>query len=456
MLLKEKTIITAIFLSAAFFVAPKIVWAQVIINEVAWMGSSASANDEWMELYNDASPVDLAGWKIIWGADDKYSITLAGQISANGYFLLERTNDDSVPGITADQIYAGALGNSGDYLKLFNAQNSLVSEINASAGWPAGDNAQKLTMERTAGGAWQNSANADGTPKAANSSESSAPTPTPSAAPSSSPAPTATATPSPSATAQTFDYSKDILINEFLPAPSSAGPAPSDGEKEWVELFNAGSAVINLAGWQIDDAENSTSPQVIPANATIYANGFLVISFNKSTLNNEGDKVRLLWPDDQVVHAVSYDKAKPGQSVAKFGASWLWTNQPTPGSANKKSALENNKPAAMATATEKINPLEESVAAPSSPTPNKKTPAPQTIISSTPSPSIASQSITKPENVKLSATIGEPSLGEPTKRSPKASFVLSLDGVILLAGLAASGLIYFRRQKQIDIEGMDD
>jgi len=142
MLLKEKTIITAIFLSAAFFVAPKIVWAEVVFNEIAWMGSSVSANDEWLELYNTASSVNLTGWKIIWGADDKYSITLTGQISANGYFLLERTNDDSVPGITADQIYAGALGNGGDYLKLFNAQNNLVGEINASAGWPAGQRAK--------------------------------------------------------------------------------------------------------------------------------------------------------------------------------------------------------------------------------------------------------------------------------------------------------------------------
>ena len=37
----------------------------VLINEVAWMGTAVSANDEWLELYNQTEQeIDLAGWKL--------------------------------------------------------------------------------------------------------------------------------------------------------------------------------------------------------------------------------------------------------------------------------------------------------------------------------------------------------------------------------------------------------
>ncbi len=42
---------------------------DVVINEIAWMGTAASTADEWLELYNTtASPVDIGNWSI-YGAD---------------------------------------------------------------------------------------------------------------------------------------------------------------------------------------------------------------------------------------------------------------------------------------------------------------------------------------------------------------------------------------------------
>ena len=72
----------------------------VVINEVAWAGSSASAYDEWIELYNTTgSAINLTGWKIV---DDNGAQTynLSGTIPANGYFLIERTQ--AVTSVTAD------------------------------------------------------------------------------------------------------------------------------------------------------------------------------------------------------------------------------------------------------------------------------------------------------------------------------------------------------------------
>src|SRR5512138_1594589 len=38
---------------------------DVVINEVAWAGTAASTNDEWIELYNTtATAIDLTNWTL--------------------------------------------------------------------------------------------------------------------------------------------------------------------------------------------------------------------------------------------------------------------------------------------------------------------------------------------------------------------------------------------------------
>ncbi len=122
---------------------------DVAINEVAWMGTVYDANDEWIELYNNtAAPVDLTGWTLC-AADGTPNITLTGTIPAYGYFLLERTDDTTIPDIPADQIYTGALGNTGEILELRDASGAVVDTANGDGGgWPAGNNTTKQTMER--------------------------------------------------------------------------------------------------------------------------------------------------------------------------------------------------------------------------------------------------------------------------------------------------------------------
>jgi len=466
---KEKTIITAIFLFAAFFIAPRIVLAQVVINEVAWMGTKASSSDEWIELYNDSSQeISLEGWSLN-ESDDKLIITLKNSIAANSYYLIERT-DDSVTSVPADLFGSwggNGLSNDGEKISLKDSNGSIIDKIDCSLGWFAGRaNPDYQTMERINPNLpplatnWHSNSAAgvsvdakgnliQGTPKSANSSGVAEPTPTPSPAPSDSPASVSAATASPTPAPGYPQYSQKVFINEFLPWPTS-------GDKEWVELVNLDTATINLSGWQIDDANASTSPQTIPANTTILPGQFLVISFNKNVLNNDGDKVRLLWPDDQVVHVVSYDKATQGQAVAKFDAGWLWTNQPTPGQANKKSFIENNETISLAAApnsADRIVTTEDVVTvptgAPRSAAPiNQKTATAPTV---TPPENTQSMDRGAPEHNLLAATADQ-----PPKNNSGFNTILTLSGIILLAALAAGGLIYFRRRKQIDIEGMDD
>jgi PKD repeat protein len=147
---------------------------EVVINEIAWMGTDVSSADEWLELYNNTGgEIDLTGWTLK-AVDGTPEITLSGTIAAHGYFLLERTDDQSVPDVAADQIYTGALGNSGENLELRDGENNLIDSIDCSEDWLAGNNDTKQTMEKT-DSEWQVSLDAGGTPKAQNSSGEEAP-----------------------------------------------------------------------------------------------------------------------------------------------------------------------------------------------------------------------------------------------------------------------------------------
>ncbi|MCA9939215.1 MAG: lamin tail domain-containing protein [Anaerolineales bacterium] len=109
---------------------------DVIISEVAWSGTAASSSDEWMELYNTTNQaIDLTGWTI----EDGLSIILSGQIEANSFFLLERTDDTTISNLAADQIYTGALTDGGETLILRDAGSSVIDTANGDGDvWPAG------------------------------------------------------------------------------------------------------------------------------------------------------------------------------------------------------------------------------------------------------------------------------------------------------------------------------
>ena len=124
----------------------------IIISEVAWGGTQASANDEWIELFNRSSYlVDITGWKLQ-AADGAPDITLSGVVSPNGFFLLERTDESTVSTVNSDQLYTKSLENGGESLLLYDSEGNLVDTANGNGGaWPAGDNTGSYaSMERVA------------------------------------------------------------------------------------------------------------------------------------------------------------------------------------------------------------------------------------------------------------------------------------------------------------------
>ncbi|HEY5596202.1 MAG TPA: lamin tail domain-containing protein [Candidatus Bipolaricaulota bacterium] len=133
---------------------------DVVINEVAWMGTAASTNDEWIEIFNTThEPIDLAGWTLI-AADGSPSITLVGTIPANGFFLLERTDETTVSDVAADQLFSGSLSNTGEAFALKDTLATVIDTANGNGGaWPAGNATTRRTMERVDTGAPDSDAN---------------------------------------------------------------------------------------------------------------------------------------------------------------------------------------------------------------------------------------------------------------------------------------------------------
>ena len=127
---------------------------DVVINEIAWMGTAASSSDEWIELYNNTHRgIDVTGWILV-ATKGTLRITLSGTISPHGYFLLERTDDMTVSDISADWTgsFSTGLLNDGDVLTLNDELANVIDTANGDDGpWPGGSNSSsthRYTMER--------------------------------------------------------------------------------------------------------------------------------------------------------------------------------------------------------------------------------------------------------------------------------------------------------------------
>jgi uncharacterized repeat protein (TIGR01451 family) len=344
----------------------------LLINEVAWMGTAASVNDEWIELYNPGSaPINLSDW-VLRAVDGTPSITLLdGYLLQPGeYYLLERSDDTTVSDIAANQIYVGDLGNSSEILQLIDPLNRVVDTANSNGGiWPAGNSSTFGSMERRAGmvdsdTAWITNTglvfwgkdagtpnncttttptsclvapkNLKGTPKHANWANSVVPTPSPVA--------TAIRTP----TLPPPPPPPLIVINEFVPRPGhdwSNDGVVNTGD-EYIELLNHGVIDVSLSGYKLDDEVNVGSPTFnLPSDITLKP-GERYVFYGSQTgllLSDGGDGVRLLKPNGQLMDAYNYAVVDfPDQSFCRLpdngGADdWNTNCYPTPGLQNSLS-----------------------------------------------------------------------------------------------------------------------
>jgi hypothetical protein len=143
----KKTILV-LALSMLSIKLPAAVPGDVVINEIMWMGTAASSSDEWIELYNNTDKdIDLTNW-VLKSEDGTPQVVLVSTIPANGYYLLERTDENTVKDIGANKIYSGALNDNGENFVLYDSYTVVIDSVSCVSGWFAGAKGPNYSMER--------------------------------------------------------------------------------------------------------------------------------------------------------------------------------------------------------------------------------------------------------------------------------------------------------------------
>jgi len=337
-----KMAVVFLFLLSPFHLVRAVESLSVVINEIAWMGTENSANDEWVELYNNSDEdINLEGWGLYEQGGSTLIEPLTGVIKARSYYLIERTDDETVPDVKASQppsSWGGrGLKNTGEHLQLLDNNSNIVDEVNCADSWLAGDNETKQTMERTKSGTWQTSQNPGGTPGKKNYElrimdyEDDEPEKTAENGSRATEEKVEKLDEVGSRVAEERNYPTGVVFSEVLPSPE--GP---DAENEWIEIFNQNNFEVELSGWKIKDKEGKIATYTFPPDTKIPSLEYLVLlrPETKITLNNSGDGLELIYPNGEIRDSVTFGKASLSQSYNKTLSGWSWSSTLTPGAEN--------------------------------------------------------------------------------------------------------------------------
>jgi hypothetical protein len=322
---------------------------DVVINEVMWMGSTASDDDEWIELRNmTGNPINIGDWTIEKAATSGGTLTIpSGTIPANGFFLIANYNEnDSNSALNVspnwDTTSVELLNSNNGELVLKNGADLIVDKAKDGSAWPAGNNGtEKQSMERenipgdgtilaswhtcisgncNDGTYWDTAeGNNYGTPGAANLSP--------------------------------------VVMNEFV-----ANPIGDDGADrpngEWIELYNISGRAMDVSGWYF---KNSQEEKIVISKDNVDGENVdtegrviipekdrLVVYLEKDFLDNEKDTLSFFndlgtpadESDDVREDTFEYKDAgsfPEGKSIARFpDGVGIWIDpEATPGEKNK-------------------------------------------------------------------------------------------------------------------------
>lgn len=321
---------------------------SVYINEFLPDPSSAQGPDsdaEFIELYNDSDEeADISSWIIDTGSSNAPSIPSGTTIPAHGFLVFFSGDED--PDLSI------ALTNAGDTIKLFQPDDTVQDEVtyaSSQAGY---------SYNRIEAGTYQQSP--INTPGEANLFPSPTPTITPAPSASASPSPTISPTTTPSLVPTSTPtptpniYSSAIYLNEFLP-----NPIGDDKTLEFIELFNSSDDNIDISGWFLEDSSGDIFE--IPDGTIISGSGYLALYTGPNiTLNNAGDHVRLLDPEESVHEDAAYSGSKEGYSYNRMDdGSYRESSTSTPGAKNNITIKEDPSPTPISTAKTQVKDDEE-------------------------------------------------------------------------------------------------
>jgi len=306
----------------------------IVISEIS-MGTSASASNEFVELYNNAkTDIDVSNWTIYYKSSTgktwtkKASLPQNTIIHSHDYLLIA----SELSG--ADVKLSSGLAQTGGTVQLRDTNGTNIDMV----GWGTADTSelQAATAAQADEVVYrqfddQTQTMIDSDNNFSDFDISSTATPK---------LPPAIEIPAPDITT-TYPV---ISLSELLPDPVAP---QSDTSDEFIELYNPNNTEVNLSGWILKDAGGAS---YILKDKTIPSLGYLTITSAESSLslNNSGDSIYLYSPDNNLVdESADYGNAKPGLSWAVVGNSWSWTVSPTPNAANSTVYVETitSKPA---------------------------------------------------------------------------------------------------------------
>lgn len=129
-----------------------------------------------------------------------------------------------------------------------------------------------------------------------------------------------------------------IVINELL--PNAIG---SDVGNEFIELYNPSSVDVDLSSYQLRIGIDTFKLYSFPTGSIMPANSY--VSFSNDdigyTLINTSSQVSIVSIDSQLINqSPIYSNPGDGVAWALIDNVWQYTNQPTPGSQNLASTVE--------------------------------------------------------------------------------------------------------------------
>jgi hypothetical protein len=248
-------------------------------------------------------------------------------------------------------------------------------------------------------------------------------------------------------------FAADVVINEFL-------PAPSPGNSEWVEFYNTSSSGVDLSDYYFDDDLTFGDPEIgsnkIALSGILPAAGACFVELS-SYLNNNGDTPTLFFRDGSVTDSYSYSSVTTDKSYARIpdGASWQANVDPTKASMSCVSlaptptqiptptptSQPTSTPTPVATATPTPAPIK-------TPTPTLfKTPTPTSAKTPTPTVATASVSAQSSESAVL-GIFNEPDASPasvPKTSRPMQPIIISL--LFVGIGLALLSLVFIWQKR---------
>ncbi len=146
-----------------------------------------------------------------------------------------------------------------------------------------------------------------------------------------------------------------LFINEFMAFNSTCCPDSDSGIDEfddWIEIYNAGSEAVDLAGLYLsDNASNPFKYQIPDSNpsaTTVPAGGFLILWADGQTdqgethldfaLANAGEDVGIYYIDGRTIHAYTFSAQVEDVSwglTTNGGDTWQSFATPTPEASNE-------------------------------------------------------------------------------------------------------------------------